>query len=106
MFEQNTTSFRMSAVFTGSAFMVDCAVSYCSPALKLVEPFGRKKLYDEVDFPLFSGLLPQFASENAVSSNPQTSYVMLCFAVPARYRSKCLAAAMCALEGSDIAHAG
>lgn len=83
MFEQNTTSFIVSAAPTSSASIVDCAVSPRSPTLQLTEAFERKSKYEHVDMPL-SGLLTHFASENAVNLKPSWLYVMAKSVVPAR----------------------
>ena len=65
MLEQNTASSIVSAAATSSASIVDCAVSPCSPTLKLIGALARKTRNEDIDLPL-SGLLPQFASENVV----------------------------------------
>ena len=63
MVEQNTASFFTArAAPTISASIEDCAVSRCSPTLKLIGALANITMYDEVDQPL-SGLLPQLASE-------------------------------------------
>ena len=69
MFEQKTDSFIVSAAATSSASIVDCAVNPCSPTLKLIGAFANMTMYEDMDLPL-SGLLPQLASENAVSLKP------------------------------------
>ena len=48
---------------------VDCAVSPCSPTLKLIGGLASIMMYDDVDLPL-SGLLPQLASEKTASLKP------------------------------------
>ena len=62
MLEQNTaSSFIARAAPMSSAFIEDCAVSPCSPTLKLIGALANITMYDEVGQPL-SGLLPQLAS--------------------------------------------
>ena len=51
LLEQNTASFIASAAATSSAPIVNCAVSPCSPTLKLTGAFARKTIYDEIDLP-------------------------------------------------------
>ena len=63
MLEQNiASSFIARAAPTSSASIEDCAVSPCSPTLKLIGVLAKITTYDEVDQPLL-GVLPQLASE-------------------------------------------
>ena len=82
MLKQNIAPFIVSAAVASSASIMDCAVSPCSPTLKLIVALARKITYDGVDLPL-SGLLPQFTSENVVSLKPTYLYVMAKSVVPA-----------------------
>ena len=69
MLEQDTTFFIVRAAATSSACIVDCAVSPCSPTLKLIGALTSITMNYDVDLPL-SGWLPQLASEKAASLNP------------------------------------
>ena len=65
----STAFFIVRAAATGSASIVDCAVSPCSPTIKLVGALASITMYDEEDLPL-SELLHQLASEKAASLKP------------------------------------
>ena len=54
---------------TSSASIVDCAVSPCSPIVKLIGALACITMHDDVDLPL-SGSLPQLVSEKAASLRP------------------------------------
>ena len=47
--EQNTASFAASATATSSTSMVGCAVSPCSPTLKLSGAFENKTIHEDID---------------------------------------------------------
>ena len=70
--EQNTAFFIARATATSPTSIVDCAVSPCSPILKIIGALASITMYGDVDLPL-SGLLPQLASDKAVRLKP------LCF---------------------------
>ena len=66
MLEQNTAFSIVRATATSSASIVDCAVSSCSPTLKLIGALVSITMHDDVDLPL-SKFVPQLASEKAAS---------------------------------------
>ena len=69
MLEQNTAYFLARATATGFTSIVDCAVSLCSPTLRMIAALASVTVCDDVELPL-SGLLPQLASEKAESRKP------------------------------------
>ena len=52
MLEDNTTSFIVRDAATSSASIVNCAVSPCSPTLKLIGALASITMYDDADLPL------------------------------------------------------
>ena len=71
MLEKNAVYFIVKAAATSSASIVHCAVSPCSPTLKLIGAITSITIYDDADPPL-SGLLPHFASKKAASLKPES----------------------------------
>lgn len=75
MLKKNIVYFIANVEGTSSASMTDVAYKLWIPVLELTGCFDIKIRYPEVDFAL-SGVLPQFASETAVSLNPPLLHVM------------------------------
>lgn len=83
LFEQNTIYFIGSDAAAGSASIVDIAVGVRRHSFKLTGALDTTIVYEDIGL-LFSILLSQLASPNAVLLKPSNLYTILKPVVPAR----------------------